>query len=272
MSKAVEIRRAALEERIELAEQDLADLAIQIEEGELAEADAARLEDRYQADLAAAHKALQTLPKRETAAAPGPKAGKPDTTGSAKGPGRSGIKVLVIGVAAMIVLTIGIVVIAQSGGDDESTAAAAPPPATDSLAELVAAVEAQPGNNPMRLALADTYFETGDYMNAMNHYSTITANDPTAEEASVANARIGWMAYAALGDPETALQFLDMSIEQDPLYGEARLWKGVVLLYGMNDGPAAVPFFEEVLQMADLPESLRPDVEIMLQEALGGSR
>ena len=272
MSKDAGSRRAALEERIRLAEQDLADLAIQVGEGELAQADAAHLENRYRTDLDAALTALNALPAGEKAAAPRKRGGDSGRTAPVKAPGRSGLKVLAVAVAAMVVLTIGIVVIAQGGGDDEATATTAPPASTDSLAELVAAVEAQPDNNPMRLALAGRYFEAGDYMEAMNHYSTVTAGDPTAEEASVANARIGWMAYSALGDPVTALQFLDMAIEQDPLYGEAKLWKGVVLLYGMNDGPAAVPFLEEVLQMTDLPEALRPEVEIMLQEALGGSR
>ena len=272
MTKDAGSRRAALEERIRLAEQDLADLAVQIEEGELAETDAVRLENRYQADLDAARTALNSLPRGEKAPAPRSKGGDPGKVAPAGAPGRSGLKVLVVAVAAMVVLTIGIVVIAQGGAEDEATATTAPAASTGSLAELVAAVEAQPGNNPMRLALADRYFETGDYMEAMNHYSTITANDPTDGEASVANARIGWMAYSALGDPQTALQFLDMAIEQDPLYGEAKLWKGVVLLYGMDDGPAAVLFFEEVLQMTDLPEALRPEVELMLQEALGGNR
>jgi len=265
MSKSTEARRAALEERIRLAEQDLADLANQIDDGELDADDAVELEERYQADLADARKAMTAMPTREKAPAV-----KPKPTEAAATSGRSGMKVLVIGVAAMVVLTVGIVVIARGGGDDAPAATASSVPATDSLAELVAAVEAQPENNQMRLALADGFFEAGDYMNAMNHYSTITASDPTPEQASVANARIGWMAYSALNDPEMALQFLDTSITQDPLYGEAKLWKGVVLLYGMDDGAAAAPYFEEVLQMTDLPAELRPEVELLLEEATGG--
>jgi len=267
MSKSAGARRAALEERIRLAEQDLADLAVQIEDGELDEDDATGLEERYQADLADARKAMTAMPKRDKAPAVESKPAEP--AGAA---GRSGMKVLAIGAAAMVVLTVGIVVIAQGGGDEAPAAAPTSVPVTDSLADLVAAVEAQPGNNQMRLALADSYFAAGEYMEAMNHYSTITASDPTPEQASIANARIGWMAYSALNDPDMALQFLDTSISQDPLYGEAKLWKGVVLLYGMDDGPAAAPYFEEVLQMSDLPAELRPEVELMLEEATGGGR
>lgn len=273
MRDGVESRRAVLEERIRLAEQDLADLAIQVEEGDLAATDASALEDRYREDLADALNALKGLPRREKAGAPSPGAARPDTTGPAKGPGRSGVKVLAVGVAVMVALTIGIVLVAQGGGDDESTAVApAPPPAAGSLAELVADVEADPGNNRTRLALADAYFEAGEYLDAMNHYSTVTANDPTDEEASIANARIGWMVYSSLGNPEGAVEFLETSIAQDPRNGEAKLMMGLVLLRGMQDGDAAAPFFEQVLQTTGLPAEFRSDVELLLGEARGGGQ
>jgi tetratricopeptide (TPR) repeat protein len=164
-----------------------------------------------------------------------------------------------------------VIVVLATGGDDPPPTTVAAPAATGpaALAELEAAVAAQPENNTMRLVLAQRYFDAGDYMNAMNQYSTVTANDPTPADAATANAHIGWMAWVALNDPETALQFLDSALASDPGYGEAVLWKGVVLLYGMEDAAAAVPLFERVLGFPDLPDALRPEVEALLAEAQG---
>ncbi|MCB2222997.1 MAG: tetratricopeptide repeat protein [Actinobacteria bacterium] len=261
-----EIRRSALEQRIRIAQQDLADLQAQVDDGELDEAAASELEARYRRDLEEARSALAALPKPVAKAKPkGPGKGA-----AAKAPAKSPWPTVAVVIAAMVLATVVIVVLATSGDGGPTATTTAAPAASGSLAEMEAAVAAQPDNNAMRLALADMYFESGDFMSAMNHYSTVTASDPTDAEAAVANARIGWMAWAALNDAETALSFLDTAIALDPVYGEAVLWKAIVLLYGMEDGEAAVPLFEEVLGYPDLPDELRPEVERMLDEARGG--
>ena len=214
MSRADEIRRAALEERIRLAEQDLSDLAVQAADGELDPATAAGLESRYRADLEAAREELRGLP-----GPPRPGAGgRPAPTRTEPAPaGRSGRTVIWVAAAAMVALTLSIVAIASGDGAGETASAPTTAPSPDdAIAQMEAAVASQPGNNAMRLALAGIYFEAGDYMNAMNHYSTVTASDPTPEEAALADARIGWMAWVALDDPVTALQFLDAAIALDP--------------------------------------------------------
>ncbi|MBU1226886.1 MAG: tetratricopeptide repeat protein [Actinobacteria bacterium] len=272
MTDSDDIRRRALEERARLAQQDIEDLRRQVDEGELEEADAAALEERYRSDLDAARTSLAGMPKPRKSAPP---ATAPSAAGGATAAGKPNRipLIVVISAAAMVVLTIAIVVMATSGNDAATTTdSATPQAATGSLAEMEAAVASQPDNNTMRLALAGLYFESGDYMNAMNHYSSVTANDPTPQDAAVANARIGWMAWAALDDPETALSFLDAAIALDPTYGEAILWKAVVLLYGMDDGAAAAPLLEQVLAFPDLPEELRPDIQSMLDEARGGGQ
>jgi tetratricopeptide (TPR) repeat protein len=261
-----------VEQRIRIATQDLEDLARQVEDGEIDQATADDLAARYRRDLDAARTELEALP-----AAPGKTArakARPAEAQPARA-GRSGRTVLFSAVGAMVVLTVSIVLIARSG--DPGPAEPSPTLPTDAasredaLQQMEAALASQPENNAMRLALAGLYFEAGDFMNAMNHYSTVTASDPTPEEAAVAEARIGWMAWVALDDPVTALEFLNASIAADPTYGEAKLWKAIVLLYGMEDPEAAVPLFEEVLEFPDLPDEIRPDIENMLEEARGGS-
>ena len=114
--------------------------------------------------------------------------------------------------------------------------------------------------------MAGLYFEQGDYLPAMEHYTYVLEHDPTPDEEAVALARVGWMAHIT-GQPQTAIEYLDGALAIDPDYGEAKLFLGVVLLYGAEDAEAAVPVFEDVLALPDLPEDLRPEIELMLDEA-----
>ena len=266
-------RRRALEERIRLAEQDIADLQQQVDDGELDEATAATLEARYRGDLEAARKALAGLPKPKVA----PRGAGAKQAAAQPAPAKTNRNPLIIGIAAaaMVLVTVVIVVLATGGEDPPSEAALTSQgtqPGTGTFAEMEAALASQPDNNPMRLALAGLYFDSGDFMSAMNHYSTVTGSDPTPEEASTANARIGWMAFAALNDAETALSFLDAARALDPANNEAVLWTGMVYLYGFADGESAVPYFEQILGLDGLSETTRTDVETMLAEAQGESQ
>ncbi|MCJ7726748.1 MAG: tetratricopeptide repeat protein, partial [Acidimicrobiia bacterium] len=256
------------------AEQDIADLQKQVDDGEIDESTAASLEARYRSDLEAARKTLAGMPKPKPTprgAASKEAVTRPQTAKANRNP-------LIIGVAAaaMVLMTVIIIVIATGGEDPPAeavlTSEGIPQPGTGSFAEMEAAVAAQPDNNPMRLALAGMYFDSGDFMSAMNHYSAVTANDPTPEESSTANARIGWMAFAALNDPETALTFLDAAIAMDGTNNEAVLWTGMVYLYGFENGAAAIPYFEQILDLNGLSETTRTDVETMLAEARGGTQ
>lgn len=267
-------KRRALEERVRLAEQDIADLQRQVDDGELDEATAASLEARYRTDLEAARETIAAMPKPKAAPrAAGAKQASPQPT-----PAKANRNPLIIGVAAaaMVLVTVVIVVLATGGEDPPAEAAltsqGTQQAGTGTFAEMEAALASQPDNNPMRLALAGLYFDSGDYMSAMNHYSAVTANDPTPEESSTANARIGWMAFAALNDAETALTFLDAARALDDTNNEAVLWTGMVYLYGFADGEAAAPYFEQILGLTGLSETTRTDVEAMLAEAQGDSQ
>jgi tetratricopeptide (TPR) repeat protein len=277
VSPSPDALRSALEERIRHARRDLEELERQVEEGEIDEDAASELRARYRADLAAAEQSLEGLPEPARAAdlpkaESHPEEGRPARAADAA----AGKRVFVIAGVVLVALTIGIVFIATSGEDppssaaDPASAASLPAEGGDVVAQMEAAVAAQPENTAMRLALANLYFERRDYMAAMNHYSTLLGADPTPQEAAVANARIGWMSYDALDEPAMAVEFLNAAVAADPEYGEAKLFLGVVLLYGMEDPEAALPILEEVLELPDFPEELRPEVEQMIDDARAG--
>jgi tetratricopeptide (TPR) repeat protein len=261
-------RRAALEDRVRHAERDLEELARQVEDGEIDEETAARLEDRYRADLDAAEASLGELPA-ERKHRPGREEADEERGPAARALSGRGLLALA---GVMVVLTIGIVVLATRGGDEGAgTATTAPaaadlPSTGDPVADMEAAVAAHPDSNEMRLALGGLLFDRGEYLTAMEHYIFVLENEPTTAEESVALTRVGWMAYVT-GQNEAAEDYLRSAIEVDPAYGEAKLFLGVVLLYGNEDPDGAIPLLEEVLTYPDLPEGLRPDVEGMLADA-----
>jgi tetratricopeptide (TPR) repeat protein len=275
-------RIAALEERRRLAARDLEELTEQVEAGEIDEATAARLEEGYRAELADAEARLAKLgrsarpgsdrPAGSRREQPAPKS-TPSAGAGARRPSTSPRNILIGMIGVLVALTV-VIVIAGRGGDEEGAAAAPPTSAGpeigstgDPLADMEAAVAAHPESNEMRLALAGMYFDVGQYLPAMEHYMAVLDNEPTPDEESVALARVGWMAYVT-DQPNAAVDYLNAALAIDPAYGEAKLFLGVVLLYGLEDHEAAIPVLEEVLEFPDLPEQLRPDVENMLAEAL----
>ncbi len=288
--------RSAMEARRDHALRDLEELAQQVENGEIDVETAETLEAGYRAELEKAEAALAEMPAPKEAPKPKGRGGKPAAKPSGKAspskpktqedeedsaPPRFPVKGLIGMGAAVVVLSVLIGVIVVVGGDgEEGMPDSAMPPATqgqsgvpadpdDPLAQMEATVAANPEVNGMRLALAGTYFERGDYIPAMEHYLAVLENNPTMQEEAISLARVGWMAYVT-GQPETARDYLHAATQLDPAYGEAQLFYGVVLLYGVGDAEAALPVLEGVLQLEDLPETLRPEVENMIADARAG--
>ncbi len=269
--------RRRLEERQEIARRDLEELAEQVEAGEIDAGTAEELRTAYQQELDEATAALGALPRpgrkagsRETAKPP------PEKTAAAPEiPQPRSVKRTVIGsVLVMAALTAAILFAARDVSPDsapQGTAAAGPggltvDPASVSNEQLEEVVAANPDINAMRLALADRYFEAQDYGRALEHYLFIAENNPTPAEESRSLARVGWMAYIT-NQPEAAEQYVQTALNIDPTNEEAKLFIGFILLYGLNDAEAAVPWLEEIAALPDLPESILTQVEDALADA-----
>lgn len=254
--------RRALEDRRRAARRDLDELAQQVAEEEIDAATAARLESGYRAELAEADRALAALPARPDKPRREPAA--PTRTGSSR-------RIIWAMGALVLALTGVIIFLATRSGEEAATPTTSlPADLPADIAEMEAVVAAHPESNAMRLALAGLYFDRGEYLGAMEHYLAVLDNSPTSAEESVALARVGWMAYVT-DQVETALGYLQQAIAVDPAYGEAKLFLGVVLLYGKEDPAAALPILEEVLTYPDIPDDLRPELEQMVAEARAGA-
>ena len=267
--------RKQLEERLEIAKRDLAELAQQVEAGEIDEDTADTLRANYQAELDDVDARLGSSPvvgKAETAQKD---AGLDD---SATTQPRSARRAIIGSVIVIAALSVAIFLAAGDINPETTTTVAAGSEAPGGLSidpnsvsneQLEEVVAQNPAINAMRLALADRYFEEENYTKALDHYLIIAENNPTPAEEGRALSRIGWMAYTT-GQPEAAEQYLQTSLTIDPTNDETKLFLGFVLLYGLEDAEAAIPWLEEVAQVPDLPPAILEQVEAAIEEARTG--
>jgi len=258
---------AALAERRSHALRDLEELDEQVATGELDDETAARLRAGYEAELAAVELAAEKAP-----AAPAEPAISGDQPEAGAPEGRSPKRAIVGALALIGVLTVVIFAAAQVFRSDPEPAPQTPADAAidgASAEEMENIVAANPEAVGMRLALADLYFEAGEYASAIDHYLQVTNGELSVEQESRTLGRIGWMAYAT-GQVESAVQFINNSLELNPAYDEGKLFLGLVSLYGLEDPAAALPLLEEVNAIPELGDQLRAEVEVALEQARAG--
>lgn len=258
-------------ERRDQAQRDLDELAGQVEDNEIDPVTGARLRAAYQAELDQLDTALGDLPKARIK--PVEQASEPElNTGSARSPRRMVIGSLVL-IAALSV-TIGFA--ARDAQPDPTQPVSVSPgaltvdPASVSNEQLETVVAANPNINPMRMALADRYFEAEEYGAALEHYLYIADNNPTPEEESKALARVGWMAYRT-GLSDEAKNYVDLSLAADPTNAEATLYLGFITLYGLGDAEAAIPQLEAALELSNLSENVISQIDDALVDARTGA-
>ncbi|MGH8916708.1 MAG: cytochrome c-type biogenesis protein CcmH [Acidimicrobiia bacterium] len=187
---------------------------------------------------------------------------------------------LVIGGAILVVAFAGIVVVAANSLQERPALASGVAEIGEqdlseiSNATMEAVIEANAGNpqvNGMRLALAERYFEAGDYRSAFPHY-LVVAEDPDAApaEAITALVRLGWMAYDGNGEVETATRLIDEALAIDPESDVARYFKARVLWCGAGETEQAVDTFQALLDDPGLDSETRETVAADLELAGAG--
>lgn len=251
--------RLPLEQRRDHVEQDLIELADQIDVGEIDAATATRLEAAYRAELAEIETALAALDG-------GAEAGESSASLS---PRRA-----IVGTLALVAtFTVAIVFIggdtvpsqqgAAAGVDATPRSAPATAAALDSMEQAAAA---NPGNVGLRLAIADVYFQREEFSASLSHYLAALEADPTPQQESIALGRVGWMAFIT-GQMEAADGYLTRSLDSDPTNVEGRLFLGYLRLFGFDDPAGAIPLLEDVLADPDLSAELQAEVQQTLETA-----
>ena len=240
-------RPAADPGREELIRADIADVARQLDEGELDRETADLLTARYRAELASL-----------AGGAGGPPPGKP--TGPSRSRAIAGTVILVglfAAAAAGAWLAVGIG--DRAGGPSAGEPVDLAQVTNEQMEAVIAANLDLPEIAGMRLALADRYFEDGEFSPALPHYLGALEGTLDAARRARALARVGWMSHQS-GAPDVARRYLDEAQATDPDYGEARLFLGLLLL-DEDDPEGALLQLEPLLADGELPDDLRPIVE-----------
>jgi cytochrome c-type biogenesis protein CcmH len=142
----------------------------------------------------------------------------------------------------------------------------------ETMEAVIAANLDNPQINGMRLALAERYYEEGDYRSAFPHYLAVAeSGEATDTEAAAALIRLGWMAYEGNGEVDTAIRLLDQALAIEPGAPVALYFKGRVQWCGAGNAEAAISLFEEVLENPALPEESRSEIEADLDLAHSGA-
>ncbi len=211
------------------AQRDLDEVGFQLANGELDAKTAQRLTSTYQAEI-------ESLRAQASAESEPPQ------------PTRSGSR-MAIGAVVLLGAFAAITFAASGSLIDRDPADFAPPSRSNDLdaisnEQMIDVINANldiPEVNRMRLALAERYFESGDYSEALVWFQTVLDSGPTATERSEALARIGWMILES-GDSDSALGFMDAALDANPANLEATYLRGLVHLRAGRPADALIDF------------------------------
>jgi cytochrome c-type biogenesis protein CcmH len=141
----------------------------------------------------------------------------------------------------------------------------------ETMEAVIAANADDPQINGMRLALAERYFDLGDYGSAFPHYLAVAESEIALDgQAVTALVRLGWMAWDGNGAADPAIGMFDQALAIDAGSTTARYLKGQVLWCGTGDAVAAAALFTEILTNGDLTADTRETVEADLFAAAEG--
>lgn len=260
MSRASDsaIARHRLEAQRAQAEADISGVEAQVEAGELDPATAAELISRYRHEIAAASVALGREDKPEREAVSGRR------TWAGAG--------LLVGAFVVAGLLAAQAVEPRqpgnfiTGGSDQPAPVNLDEVTNEQMEAVIAANPDVPEVASMRTALANRYFEAGDFSAALEQYLEALAGQLGASQRAQALGRVGWMTYLS-GRTDLAQQYVEEALTTDSGYGEGTLFLALIELYGNDDAVAAQPLLERLAARDDLPADIRAQIEEAMTDA-----
>jgi cytochrome c-type biogenesis protein CcmH len=208
-----------------------------------------------------------------------PAEGMPPPQPDAVGPPPSNRRLL-MGGAAIGLVFVGVIVYVdfdrQAHPDDGlSGIVEAPTDLSQISDETMEAVIAANLDHPqilaMRLALADRYFEEGNYQSAFPHYEAVLTAEPPPQLAVRALSHLGWIVFDGNGEVELADDLFDRALEAVPDDPFTLYLKGRVSWCGADDPAAAADLFSRVLGQAGLDPDVRQRVTDDLTSVQSGA-
>jgi len=252
-------RRHRLEAQLGQARRDVEDLAEQVAAGDIDLATADRLGAKYRTELEAVGAELDSLSDVETTPA-GIFTVRRVTGG-----------LILIGVFVAVTLLAAGAIRPREGGFitggggggvlnlDEVT--------NDQIEAVIAANPDNPEIAAMRVALANRYFEDGDFSGALGEYLAGLDGQLAPTRRAQALGRIGWMTFLS-GETTVAELYLQQALETDPRYEEGQFFYGMMLMDGFDRPCDAIPYLETVASDADIGDDVRAELEAAAAKAV----
>ena len=130
---------------------------------------------------------------------------------------------------------------------DAAVGGAQPPPLDEArVAELIAAAEADAEDLDSRVSLAELYFESHSFEQAIPRYEEILTLTPDDVQAST---NLG-ISYYYVGAAERAVEQFERSLEIEPTHAQTLVTVGIVKAFGLQDLEGATAAWERVLEVA----------------------
>ena len=135
--------------------------------------------------------------------------------------------------------------------------------------EMEKVIELNPDIMPMRIALANRYFEAYDYSSALPHFMYVAENSNDIDLKSLSLSQIGWMVYES-GDINTSLNYINEALRISPKSLLAETYKGIILIQQIDTRDEGILILNsrELLELFDLKIFIDIPEEIRLERRM----
>lgn len=117
--------------------------------------------------------------------------------------------------------------------------------------EMEIVIGENPDIYPMRIALANRYFDDVNYSKALPHFMYVAEKSSDVEIKSYALAQIGWMVYES-GNREVAINYFNESLSINPNSLISKSYLGVLFLQESDTQTEGLKILSDLLQLDSL--------------------
>ena len=129
--------------------------------------------------------------------------------------------------------------------------------------EMEAVISENPDIHPMRMALANRYFDEVNYSEALPHYMYIAENSADSELKSFALAQIGWMGFES-NNVEVATTYINESLKINSDSLVAKSYLGIIYIQDPETKADGIEILNSVIKS----DKLSKDDKIFISEIL----
>ena len=131
--------------------------------------------------------------------------------------------------------------------------------------EMEEVINENPDIHPMRIALANRYFDEINYSNALPHYMYVAENSNDNELKSFALSQIAWMVFES-SNIEVAIDYLDEALRINEKSIIAKSYLGIIYLQNPNTRSDGRDLLNEILSSNKLSSEDRIFVEELVSQ------